>query len=137
MILGYPWLCQHRLAVVQSDHALGVGSTDRLIAGWEEGDSGFDPEDERVPDCAVRKLRLCVEDVASQDGSEGDWRLEALDEDEMIEALNGRDGIEDADVRLRTGLMSEGAAEWGEHQALVEGLRARFIGGIWGYGTLQ
>ena len=26
MILGYPWLCQHRLAVVPSDHALGVGS---------------------------------------------------------------------------------------------------------------
>ena len=61
MILGYPWLCQHNLAVVPSDHALGVGSTGRLIAGWEEGDSGFDPENERVPDCAVRKLRLCVE----------------------------------------------------------------------------
>ena len=39
MILGYPWLCQHRLAVVPSDHALGVGSTDRLIVSWEEGDS--------------------------------------------------------------------------------------------------
>ena len=29
MILGYPLLCQHRLAVVPSDHALGVGSTER------------------------------------------------------------------------------------------------------------
>ena len=54
MILGYPWLCQLKLAVVPSDHALGVGSTDRLIAGWEESDCGFDPEGERVPDCAVR-----------------------------------------------------------------------------------
>ena len=77
--------------------------------GWEEGDSGFDPEDERVPDCAVRKMRLCVEDVVSHDGSGGDWRQKALDEDEMVEALNGRDGIDEEEVRLRTMLMSEGA----------------------------
>ena len=127
MILGYPWLCQHKLAVVPGDHALGVGSTDRLIAGWEEGDRGFDPEDERVPDCALRKLRLCVEDIVSQDGSEGDWRVDVLDEDEMVEALNGRDCIDEEEVKLRTMLMSEGAAEWGDHQALVEGLRASIM----------
>ena len=93
--------------MVPSDHAVGVGSTDRLISGWEEGDSGFHPEDERVPDCAVRKQRLCVEDVASQDGSEGDWRQELLDEDEMVEVLNGRDGIDEEEVRLRTIVMNE------------------------------
>ena len=63
MILGYPWLCQHKLAVDPSDHAVGLGPTNLMIAGWEEGDPGFDPEGERVPDCAVRKLRLCVEDL--------------------------------------------------------------------------
>ena len=58
----------------------------------------------------------------SHDGSEGDWRQEALDEDQMVEAFNGRDGIDEEEVKLRTMVMSEGAAEWGEHQALVEGL---------------
>ena len=43
----------------------------------------------------------------------------------MVEALNSRDGIDEEDVKLRTMLMSERAGEWGEHQALVEGLRAR------------
>ena len=66
MILGYPWLFQHKLAVVPTDHALGVCSTNRMIAGWEEGDHGFDSEDERVPEFAVSKLRLCVEDVVSR-----------------------------------------------------------------------
>ena len=117
-------MCEHKLGVVPSDHALGPGPTNRLIAGWEEGDPGFAPENERVPDCAVRKLRLCVEDVVSREGSECDWRVDALDEDEMVEALNGRDGVAEEEVRLRTMLMSEGATEWGEHQALVEGLRA-------------
>ena len=91
LILGYPWLCQHKLEVVPSDHALGVGSTNRLIAGCEEGDPGFDPKDVRVPDCAVRKLRLCFEDVVSQDGSEVDWRADVLDQDQMVDALNDRD----------------------------------------------
>ena len=104
-----------------------MGSTDRLIAGWEEGDSGFDPEKERVPDCAVSKLRLCVEDIVVQDGSEGDWRVDVLDEDEMVEALKGRDGIGEEEVKLRTMVMSEGAAEWGDNQAFVEGLRASIM----------
>ena len=55
----------------------------------------------------------------SQDGSEGDWRVDVLGEDEMVEVLNGRDGIDEEEVRLRTMVMSEGAAEWGDYQALV------------------
>ena len=66
-----------------------------------------------MPDCAVRKLRLCVEDMVSQDGSEGDWRVDVLDENEMVEVLKGREGINEEEVRLRTMVMSEGAAERG------------------------
>ena len=65
------------------------GWVQRLIAGWEEGYPWFDPENERVPDCAVRNLRLCVEDVVSREGSDCDWRVDALDEDEMVEASKG------------------------------------------------
>ena len=46
----------------------------------------------------------------SQDGSERDWRVDVLDDDEMVEASNGRDGIDEEEVRLRTMVMSEGAA---------------------------
>ena len=63
----------------------------------------------------------------SQDGSEGDRRLEALDEDEMVEALKGRYGIDEEEVKLRTMLMGDGAAEWGDNQAVVEGLRASIM----------
>ena len=31
----------------------------------------------------------------SQDGSDGEWGVDVLDEDEMVEALNGRDGIDE------------------------------------------
>ena len=36
MILGYPWLCVHKLAVLPVERAPGVGTGNRLIAGWEE-----------------------------------------------------------------------------------------------------
>ena len=42
----------------------------------------------------------------------------------MVEALNGRDGVDKEDLKLRTMLLREGATEWGENQALVETLRA-------------
>ena len=49
MSLAYPCWCKHKLAVVPSDHALRVGSTKRLIAGWEEGDPGLTPRTSGVP----------------------------------------------------------------------------------------
>ena len=45
----------------------------------------------------------------------------------MVAALDGMDGIDEEEVRLRTMVMSEGAAEWGDHQALVEWLRVSII----------
>ena len=49
--------------------------------------------------------------------------MEALDEDEMVEPSNGGEGFDEEGVTLRKMLMIEGAAEWGEHKTLVEGMR--------------
>ena len=106
MILGYPWLCEHKLAVLPVDRALGVGTDNRLIAGWEEEDEGFDHDDERAPDWAVRKLRLCVDDVVSLDGSEGECVSYLLTEAEMVEAVKGREGVYLEEVKARVMFLS-------------------------------
>ena len=45
---------------------------------------GFDHDDERVPEWEVQKLRLCVDDVVSRDGSGVECVMNPLTEDEMV-----------------------------------------------------
>ena len=84
----------------------------------------FDHDDERIRDWAVRKLRLCVEDVVSLDGSEVECVMNPLTKDEMVEAVKDGEGVSLEGVKARVMLMSDGSSEWGEHQEFVEGLRA-------------
>ena len=60
----------------------------------------------------------------SLDGSEVECVMNPLTEDEMVEAVKGREGVDLEEVKARVMLMSDGRSEWGEHQYLVEDLRA-------------
>ena len=51
----------------------------------------------RYRNCSYALKKWC-----SREGSECDWRVDALDDDEMVRALNGRDGVTEEEVRLRT-----------------------------------
>ena len=54
------------------------------------------------------KLRLCVDVVVLLDGSEDEFAMNPSTEDEMVEAVKGRDGAELEEVKARVMLMSDG-----------------------------
>ena len=53
--------------------------------------------------------------------------MSPLTEDEMVEAVKRHDGADLEEEQARVMLMSDGSSEWGEHQELVEGLRAGLV----------
>ena len=83
MILGYPWLQEHNVAVPAGEDALGVGREIRdLLVGWPEQEK---PEKDEslhvVPKWSVRKLVLAIDGVLDEEGIPTPWRL---NEDEMV-----------------------------------------------------
>ena len=60
----------------------------------------------------------------SLDGSEVEYVMKPLTEDEMVEAVKGSEGLNLEEVKALVMLMSDRSSEWGEQQELVEGLRA-------------
>ena len=63
MILGYPWLQEHKVAVLASEDALGVVRKIRyLLVGWsEQGKPEKDELPHEVPRWSVRKMAFALD----------------------------------------------------------------------------
>ena len=125
MILGYPWLQEHKVAVLQGEDALGVGREIRyLLVGWPEQEKPEkDKRAQEVPKWIVRKMALAIDGFLDQEWIPTPWRM---NENEMVGVMRIC-GAAEKEYAVKTLVTSQGTLEWGEHQELVNSLRADIL----------
>ena len=125
MIIWYPWLQKHNVAVLAGEDALGVGREIRYsLVGWPEQEKPEkDERPQEVAEWSVSKLALAIHDVLDEEWIPPPWRLY---ENDMVGVMRICEAAE-KEYAVKTLVTSERILEWGEYQELVDSLRADIL----------